>query len=243
MSRIEAALRDAQAHEDEHLLPTRKNGARRNSFAGISGAKAPTCLVDNLRREVRALRRPVLGLCALRRGEGTSTLTAYLAGQFALDQRVLAIDCNFEFPKLHDLFGTGEGAGTSEILLGEKRLQDCLLPVPGSDSLFLLPAGRCGVDALPFLGSLYSARLFEEVKDQFDIILFDAPSDSTFSGTIALCLQADGVVWVVQSGTRNHLSLEETLEIYRDAGVNLLGAALNRAQSETPHPDLAGNSF
>jgi hypothetical protein len=89
---------------------------------------------------------------------------------------------------------------------------------------------RCGADALPFLGTAYSERIFEGVKEQFDTVLFDAPSDEAFSGTLGLCLQADGVLWVVRSGNWEDDRLEETLGLYQEAGVNLLGAALNRAQ-------------
>jgi Mrp family chromosome partitioning ATPase len=233
MSRIETALRKAETLEIAHLRTNGTNGAARKNGFGAFGSNVPHALMDNLRREIRGTRRPVLGVCSLRRGEGTSTLAAYLAIQFALDKQVLAVDCSLATPQLHDLLGTGEGPGVSEILLGEKRVQDCILPVAGRDTLSLLPAGRCGGDALPFLGTPYSARVFEEVKQEFDVVLVDAPSDETFSGTLGLCLQTEGVVWVIGSGNEGERKLRETLNLYQEAGVRLLGGVINRATLST----------
>ena len=75
-------------------------------------------------------------------GEGKATIAAHLAIANAdRGKKTLLVDGDLRRPSMHSKFGFAPHEGLSNVLTGELAWRDVVLPITGTPSLSLLPAG------------------------------------------------------------------------------------------------------
>jgi capsular exopolysaccharide synthesis family protein len=140
-------------------------------------------------------------------GEGKSAVTANLAIALASSGRkVLAISADFRSPALHTYFSDVEGDGLLELLAGETTLKEAVRPVPLDGQIYsqtggglsLLANGRRFFDPVVLFESAGMAGALEEIKQRFDVVLFDAPPLLAASDASVLTQHADGLLIVAK---------------------------------------------
>jgi capsular exopolysaccharide synthesis family protein len=168
-------------------------------------------------------------------GEGKSTTCANLAVVMVqAGKSVLLVDCDLRKPALHSMFGLRNVFGLVDVLSGEGNLRDVYQePMAG---LKLVTAGP----ALPIPAEILSvggfADLLQEVRQEFDYILLDAPPVESTSDPAILAAQVDGILLVFDAqGTRKG-ALRRSIRSLEAVGANLLGMVMNNVQtSESPY--------
>src|SRR5262249_20191427 len=120
-----------------------------------------------------------VAIVGTRRGEGRSTLVLYLARALAEGhQRVVVVDADVRTKGLARMGGARSPAGLTEVLMGERSLDEVLLALrlPGANAL-LLTAKADDRRALPpnaelLFRSTAFKRLIAELEQRADVILF-----------------------------------------------------------------------
>lgn len=77
-------------------------------------------------------------------------------------------------------------------------------------------------------------NLIDDLRQQFDLIIFDSPSAIGSTDAIALAAASDGVVLVVEAEKTRRQVVQEIKTRMEKAGGNILGVILNKRRNYIP---------
>jgi capsular exopolysaccharide synthesis family protein len=163
-------------------------------------------------------------------GEGKSTTVANLAITMAqMGTKTLLVDADLRRPVLHSIFEQEKNLGLTNVLLGNTHVDDAIHEL-GVKNLSLLCCGTLPPNPSELLGSEAMKKLVEQLKEKYDIILFDSPPVVAVTDAAVLSAQIDGVILVISSGetTRNAEIRAKTL--LNNVRAQILGAVLNNVK-------------
>jgi capsular exopolysaccharide synthesis family protein len=135
-------------------------------------------------------------------GEGKSVFASSLACSVADDgHRVLLVDCDLRRPNVHRLMNQPQRAGFRELILGQIREATAIVTDPHS-SVAYIPASNGEAVQKPspqdILGSETFKQLLAKWRDQYDLIVLDAPPVLSVSDPLILNRLADTTLLVVR---------------------------------------------
>jgi capsular exopolysaccharide synthesis family protein len=162
--------------------------------------------------------------------EGKSTTLANLAVTMAqAGRRTILVDCDLRRPTQHRLWGVSNGRGlTSMVLEGEASGQPPLVSV-GVDNLWLLPSGPLPPNPADLLGSKRMEEIVATLKEQADIVLFDAPPVLAVTDAALLAAKLDGALLVVEAGGTRREHAQRAKDMLENLNIRVVGAVLNNA--------------
>jgi len=162
--------------------------------------------------------------------EGKTTSLANLAVTLAqAEQRVIVVDCDLRRPQVHQLFSLPNDRGLTTAILDEQALQAPSLQHTGIENLRVLTSGPLPQRPADLLGSRRMATLIETLKEQADMVLFDAPPVMSATDAAMLATQVDAVLLVMSAGqTRREDSLL-AIERLQKVKARIIGALLQNA--------------
>ena len=220
---------DAHAHRDGG------RGRRRSGIALVSRI-APD---DPTSEAYRTLRTNVTFVSAEKRalqllcvtspgpGEGKSTTAANLAITIAQQgAHTLLVDADLRRPLVHRAFNLVHEPGLTDILVGSATLREAVRPnvIPNLD---ILPGGALPPNPSELLGSEAMHRLLEELRGQFDTVIFDTPPALAVTDATVLGASIDGVVLVLRAGETEEAAAQRAVEVFRRVQARIAGTVLN----------------
>src|SRR5213594_2318630 len=132
------------------------------------------------------VKQRVLAIVSPGPGEGRSYVAANLAVAFSqLGERALLIDADLRTPRQHRIFNVPDRIGLSSVLSGRAD-RGAVVPVSEFGSLSLLPAGACPPNPQELLLRPSFAALLDELRIDFDVILFDTPPAKLYADAQSL---------------------------------------------------------
>ena len=133
-------------------------------------------------------------------GEGKTSTALNLAHVLSrdLNRKTVLVDCDLKRPMVHVYAGMESAAGLTEVLLGHKTLEECLM-YHEQLGIWVLPAGleQSGTIALTHVDRL--SQLIEGLRNKFEYIVLDAPPLLAVAETMLLVRMADVVVHVTRA--------------------------------------------
>lgn len=159
--------------------------------------------------------------------EGKSTVLANLAVVMAqAGKHVILVDCDLRRPSLHELFGISNHTGLTTALLDEAAAE---LPLreTGVPGLRLLPSGPLPPNPAELLDSRRMAELIETLRNQADIVLFDAPPVIAVADAAILASKVDGVLLVINAGVTKREHAQRAKAALERVNARLVGTVLN----------------
>lgn len=165
------------------------------------------------------------------RGEGKSTTATNIAYSLAREGKtVLLIDANIKNPMLNMYFKIKNTFGLTNILAGQKLLEEAINQTETS-RLHLLTSGPIPLNTEKLFKSTLMDKLLDEAKGKYDFVIIDAPGILEDPDTKIIANRSDGVILVVRNRkTEDVLALEakNALDI---ANAKFLGVVLNGKRS------------
>jgi capsular exopolysaccharide synthesis family protein len=172
--------RDAQ-----YLLPPPSGGRLDDRLELAAWNGTPTLLIESIHDALASIMTScdrgcrVLLFTSPNPGDGKTTITANLAISLALCRRkVLLIDGDLRRPRLNQIFNVPLEPGLADALRdadpkeNPQPEQIHTLPVP---SLSLMTAGKLSTSYAPLFGGNRLGHLLGRMRNQFEVILIDAP--------------------------------------------------------------------
>ena len=160
--------------------------------------------------------------------EGKSTTALNLAAVFAQSgRRVLVVDADLRKPTVHTKVGLSREPGLVQTLFAEDDafLQETVHEV--GDDLYMLTAGSSVPNPSEILGSHRMRELLASARDQFDVVVIDAPPVLAATDAVLLSTQVDATVVVARAGSTKDFDLESVFSTLRSVGSNAIGVVLN----------------
>lgn len=164
---------------------------------------------------------------------GKSTTLANLAVTMAqAGKQVILVDCDLRRPSLHDIFGVSNTSGLTSVILDDTTSTQPLRET-GVAGLRLLTSGPLPPNPAELLGSRRMADLIQVLRDQADMVLFDAPPVIAVTDAAILASQVDGVLLVLHAGVTRREHAQRARAALDKVNARLVGTVLNNVKLDT----------
>jgi capsular exopolysaccharide synthesis family protein len=164
--------------------------------------------------------------------EGKSVTIANLAVTTAQGgRRTILVDCDLRRPSLHSIFGVNNDAGLTTMILDETATSS--LQPTSVENLSLLTSGPLPPNPADLLGSRHVERVLEQLLEEADIVLLDAPPVLGFTDAAVLGARVDGVLLVLRAGKTKREHAERAKVQLERANVRIIGVTLTDAPEDS----------
>jgi polysaccharide biosynthesis transport protein len=157
----------------------------------------------------------------------TTTLVNTAISLSQTGARVLIIDGDMRKPRIHKIFGNGNGAGLSNFLSGNAKLWS-VIRRSEIQNIYYIPAGSIPPNPAELLGSNLFRDMVQALAERFDHILIDAPPVVGFADSVILSSVVDGVMLVVTGGRTPKIALQRAKDALLQVNAKILGVVINR---------------
>ena len=158
--------------------------------------------------------------------EGKTTVSCNLAIAWAQSgAAVCLVEGDLRRPSVSSFLGIDGGVGLSDVLVGERDLDEVLVSWH-QGTLTVLPAGSLPPDPAALLGSAAMAALVAQLRERFDVVVYDSPPMLSVADAVVLGRLVDGVVLVIRSSVARRDHVTSCLETLRGSRLALLGSVV-----------------
>lgn len=165
--------------------------------------------------------------------EGKSTTSANLAIVFAKSGlKVLLLDADLRKPAMAKTFKVSNTQGLSTILVDREVPISSVCQPSGVPNLFLMPSGPKPPNPSELLGSKRMSEVIAEVKEHYDLVLFDMPPAIAVTDAQIVASQADATILVVREGVSDKNLLKRANHLLSMVNANVIGAVYNGVTRE-----------
>jgi capsular exopolysaccharide synthesis family protein len=181
--------------------------------------------------------------------EGKTQTLCNLAIAIAQDnKKVLIVDSDFRKPLIHKLFGLKRSPGLSNVLIGSIPWKNALntstemllggleydkiVSSQGIENLHIMTCGERVYNPSEILSFPRMREFIQEVKKEYDIVIFDSPPTLPVTDSSILGALVDGVLLVYQAGRTSRNALFRTKIQLENANSKILGIVVNNLRSE-----------
>jgi capsular exopolysaccharide synthesis family protein len=166
-------------------------------------------------------------------GEGKSTIVTNLAVTMAQSgKRVLLIDCDLSKPTIHKKLGISNQDGLTTLIAKEKSLEE-VISETSVHNFFVITSGPIPPNPAELLGSKKMRHLIEQLKEDFDVILFDTPPILAVTDAQILSTYCSGVVFVAGYSKAEKQALLRAQDLINKVGGKLLGVVINKVPNNS----------
>jgi len=192
-------------------------------------------------------------------GEGKTSIVVNLAITMAqVGQKVLLLDGDLRRPIIARLFGIDQVPGFTDVILGNyewrqvvrtvtdfmmgKFSMEEILKTPGMDNLHIITSGSHVPNPAEIINSKTTADFIAALRDNYDVILLDAPPVLAATDASLWSSRVDGTIIVYQVGKVARGALRRTKISLENLKANIIGVVLNGLKAEIT-PDFGYHDY
>ena len=171
------------------------------------------------------------------RGEGKTTITAFLARLLALGEsdRVLLVDCAVDGPEVHVLFGVENDKGILDLLSGEAEFDDVVRPVDEGVLDVISLGKKRGADITqPMFNSSRMDGFVKQAAERYDYVLLDTSAVLEAPETPIIGSYATGTVIIVKAASTKREVIKRAMMMIEKLDGRFIGTVLNRKKYYIP---------
>ncbi len=169
-------------------------------------------------------------------GEGKSLVSANLALLLSrTGLKTLLIDFHMRRPFLSNLYAKPYDKGISDFVAagGKQDFDRSSVFKMLKENLYFLPVGTLSdLSVAAIINSPYLKGLIQAAKNEFDVVVFDAPSLQKGAGPVFIAKESDATILVVAAGKYQAEDIRWAIDELKEARVNLIGAVLNKFEGK-----------
>lgn len=141
-------------------------------------------------------------------------------------KRVLMIDCDMRKGYTHELLGTSNDSGLSDVLVGKADIAACAKPtsIPNFD---LVPRGQIPPNPSELLMSERFSELMKWASAHYDLILIDTPPILAVTDAAIVGRHAGTTLMVARYAVNTLKEVETSLSRFEQNGIEVKGVILN----------------
>ncbi|NLN73844.1 MAG: polysaccharide biosynthesis tyrosine autokinase [Bacteroidales bacterium] len=164
--------------------------------------------------------------------EGKTFVAVNIAGIIAYSgKKVIVLDLDMRKPKIHRAFSTEEkpysnSLGVSNILSGMANYKDCV-NVSSIDTLHFITAGTIPPNPSELILSDNFTKLVEELKQDYDFIVFDNPPIGLVTDAMHTFKMADYPIYVFKAGYSKRIFVQNLEYLWNELGLKNISFVLN----------------
>ncbi len=159
--------------------------------------------------------------------QSATTVAANLATSAArAGRRTLLVGADLRRPSLHERFGLTNDVGLSDVLSGRAHLAGSLQSVVDTKNLRLLSSGSPVGEPARLLQGEGLGRFVTSVRNDYDLVVFEAPPVMQVADAVDLARLCDGAVLVVETGRATRRGVATSIEQLRRVGADVVGTVV-----------------
>jgi len=172
--------------------------------------------------------RPIVMITSASPGEGKTTAVLNMAASMAQLKRVLLIEADLRKPQIGKRLNLPlRSPGICNLIVGDEEMSHCIFPI--RENLDVIPSGRIPPNPLEMLSSPRFAELLAKFREEYDMIILDAPPVGPVSDPIVLSRLTDAVLFVVRAQKSQVKQVQQAISRLRRVQAPLTGVILNFA--------------
>jgi capsular exopolysaccharide synthesis family protein len=200
---------------------------------------------------LRPDRPHIIAITAALPAEGKTTVTLGLGRLAAMNgERVIVLDCDIRQSSLSRLTQANPGPGLVDCLQERASAAD-VIRKDRTTGMDYIPGGTGEANALGLLMSATMARLLQTLRQDYDLVLLDAPPAQAVTDARIVAGLADATLVCVRWRHTSRETVLHALELLEEAHAIVVGAALTQvdvsvhgrsgyADAEVYHPRHGG---
>lgn len=162
-------------------------------------------------------------------GKTVATLSLGRSAQRGGEQ-VLAIECDVRQPSFRARLKSDSAAGLLDVLRGEADWRE-VVREDALTGMEFISAGKPGGEPLSLFQSQQMRQFLEEAREQYSLILLDAPPVEAIAEARMAATLADATLLCVRWRRTTTRTVLHALDLLRDAHATVIGALLTRIDS------------
>ena len=134
-------------------------------------------------------------------GEGKSFISTNMGAVLALtDKKTIVLEFDLRKPRILAGLDMNKKPGISNYMVGNKDIDELIIPVEGHENLFVLPCGPIPPNPSELLLSERIKELFTVLKQKFNYVVIDTAPVGMVSDALTLGKFADCTLYVTRQG-------------------------------------------
>lgn len=176
-------------------------------------------------------------------GEGKSFVSTNIAAVIAVSgKKTVILEFDIRKPKVMKGLGLDhkKSKGISNYLVGKATIEEIIQPVPDVENLYVIPCGPIPPNPSELILNDRLARLFEDIKNQFEMIVIDTAPVGLVSDGFVLSKYSDACTYIVRHNYTFKKQVEIIEGIYKENKLKNMSLVINDVQSQAGYGKYYG---